>query len=129
MSGGPNAKPFGGCMDHLDLGCAPSDEDCAQVGVDDNYEARARRECRALINQLKRMCGDPPPDARFRIMANPHDFGTYYSVVIDFDPNDEDAVAYAYRCDEESPDQWDMAARLELDTARKRDGAQGELRS
>ena len=106
-------------MDHLDLGSAPSDEDCAQIGVDDNYEARARRECRALINQLKRMCGDPPPGTRFRIMANPHDFGTYYSVVIDFDPNDADAVAYAYRCDEESPSEWDMAARLELDTARQ----------
>jgi hypothetical protein len=106
-------------MDHLDLGSAPSDEDCAQLGVDEQYEARAKRECRALINQLKRLCGDPPPNARFRIMANPHDFGTYYSVVIDFDPNDEDAVAYAYRCDEESPDQWDLAARFELDAARK----------
>jgi hypothetical protein len=108
-------------MDHLDLGSAPSDEDCAQLGVDDNYEARAKRECRALIGQLKRMCGDPPPDAHFRIMANPHDFGTYYSVVIHFNPEDADAVAYAYRCDEESPDQWDTAARLELDGARQRE--------
>ncbi len=108
-------------MDHLDLGSAPSDEDCAQLGVDEHYEARARRECRALIGQFKRICGDPPPSARFRIMENPHDFGTYYSVVIAFDPNDEDAVAYAYRCDEESPDQWDMAARLELDAARQKE--------
>lgn len=107
--------------DHLDLGSAPSDEDCAQLGVDDNYEARAKRECRALIGQLKRVCGDPPANARFRIMANPHDFGTYYSVVIDFDSNDDDAVAYAYRCDEESPDQWDLGARLELDAARQRE--------
>jgi len=110
-------------MDHLDLGSAPSDEDCAQIGVDDNYELRAKRECRALVNQLKRICGVPPAGARFRIMANPHDFGTYYSVVIDFDPNDEDAVAYAYRCDEESPDQWDLAARCELDAARQRERA------
>ena len=51
-------------------------------------------------------------------MANAHDFGTYYSVVVDFDPEDEDAVAYVYRCDEESPDQWDMAAQLELDAER-----------
>ena len=106
-------------MDHLDLGCAPSDEDCAQVGVDDNYPVRAKRECRALINQFKRMCGDPPAGARFRIMANPHDFGTYYSVVVDFDPEDQHAVTYAYRCDEEAPDQWDMAARLELDATRQ----------
>ena len=105
-------------MDHLDLGSAPSDEDCAQLGVDDEYPVRARRECRALINQLQRACGEPPPGARFRIMANPHDFGTYYSVVIDFAPEDEDAVAYAYRCDEESPAQWDRAARIELEAGR-----------
>lgn len=108
-------------MDHLDLGSAPSDEDCASVGIDDDYEVRAKRECRALINQFNRLCGDPPPAARFRIMANPHDFGTYYSVVIDFDPDDEDAVAYVYRRDEESPDQWDMAARFELDQGRQRE--------
>ena len=108
-------------MDYLDLGSAPSDENCAQLGVDDSYEARARRECRALIGQLKRLCGDPPPGARFRIMSNSHDFGTYYSVAIEYDPNDEDAVAYAYRCDEESPDQWDLAARLELDLERRKE--------
>ena len=47
-------------------------------------------------------------------MANPHDFGTHYSVAIHVAPEDEDAVAYAYRCDEESSDQWDLAARVEL---------------
>ena len=108
-------------MDHLDLGSAPSDEHCAQIGVDDNYEVHARRECRALINQFKRLCVDPPPEACFRIMANPHDFGTYYSVAIHFNPESEDAVAYAYRCDEESPREWDAAARLEFDAARQKE--------
>ena len=107
-------------MDHLDLGCAPSDEDCAQLGVDDNYEVRARCECRAFIHQFMRTCGAPPPGAHFRIMANRHDFGTYYSVAIVFEPNDEDAIAYAYCCDEEAPDQWDMAARFELEAGRQR---------
>ena len=116
-------------MDHLDLGSAPADEQCAQVGIDENYELHAKRECRALIHQLKRLCGDPPPGARFRLMANPHDFGTSHSVVIDFDPNDEDAVAYAYRCDEESPSEWDSDARLELDAERHREAAPGEVRS
>ena len=106
-------------MDHLDLGSAPADEACAQLSVDDEYEVQAKRECRALINQFTRRCWDPPPGAFFRMMANPHDFGTYYSVAIHFDPNDDDALAYAYRCDEESPDQWDLAARLELDAARQ----------
>jgi hypothetical protein len=110
-------------MDHLDLGSAPSDERCVQLGVDDDYEARAGRECRTLIKQFHRLCGDPPPGTFFRVMANPHDFGVYYSVAIHFDPNDEDAVAYAYRCDEEAPSEWDTAARLELDTARQSERA------
>jgi len=110
--------------DHLDLGSAPTDEDCAQLGMDDNYAVCARRECRALIHQFKRLCGDPPPSAYFRIHENPHDFGTYLSVAIHFDPNDPDAVAYAYRCDEESPDQWDMAARFELEAGRRHEREQ-----
>lgn len=106
-------------MDRLDLGSAPSDEDCAQLGSDD-YEVRAKRECRALVNQLKRQCGTPPPNTRFRIKSNPHDFGTYYSVVIEFDPEDDEAAAYAYRCDEASPSQWDVAALHEMLEARRR---------
>ena len=98
-------------MDHFDLGSAPADERCAQIGVDNDYEVRAHRECRALIRQFHRLCGDPPLGVGFRIMANPHDFGGYYSVAIHFDPNDSEAVAYACR--------WDEAARLELDAARQ----------
>jgi len=77
--------------------------------------------CRALIHQFERLCGEPPPAAFFRIHENPHDFGTYLSVAIHFDPADEDAIAYAYRCDEESPKQWDLAARLELKPPRRRE--------
>ncbi len=106
-------------MESIDLGSAPWDEDCASVGADE-YTARAWRECRALIGQLKRACGDPPAGVRVRIASNPHDFGTYYSVVVEYDGNDAGAAAYAQRCDEATPDVWDMAARLELDAARKR---------
>lgn len=110
-------------MDYLDFGSAPSDERCAQLGVDPDYADRARRECRALANQLKRLCGEPPPGARFRVKSNPHDFGTYYSVVVEFDAGDQIAADYAYRCDEESPDRWDSAALAELDTVCRRAAA------
>ena len=101
-------------MDYLDLGSSPSDESCAQLGVGDDYPVRARRECRALINQMKRTGGEPPPGTRFRIMANPHDFGTYYSVVIEYDEGDEAAAAYAYHCEGDAPASWDGPAREEL---------------
>jgi hypothetical protein len=108
-------------MDHFDLGSAPSDQRCAQLGADRDYPERARCECRALINQFKRVCGEPPPGVFFRIMANPHDFGTYYTVAVHFDPKDADAVAYAQRCDETAPSHWDEAARLELASGRQRE--------
>lgn len=100
-------------MERLDLGSAPSHETCAQVGIDD-YAEKARRECRAWIGQLVRTLGEPPAGVRFRIAANPHDFGTYYSVVVEYDGNDVEAAAYAARGDEAAPEHWDAAARDEL---------------
>lgn len=100
--------------DSLDLGCAPSHEDCAQVGRDD-YPERGRRECRAYAGQLRRTFGDEPPGARLTIRANPHDFGTYLSVACEFDSDDPAAVTYAYRCEGEGPEYWDHEARRELD--------------
>lgn len=103
-------------MDSIDLGSAPWNEECASVG-DDDYGTRARRECRALIGQLKRVCGQPSPSVRFRVAANPHDFGTYYSVVVEYDGDDASAAAYAQQCDEATPEEWDGEARLELGLA------------
>jgi hypothetical protein len=97
----------------LDVGCAPSEEDCAQVGRED-YSERARRECRVYISQLRRMFGEEPDGARLSIKSNPHDFGTYWSVVCYFDAGNQAAADYAYRCEGESPQQWDEAARREL---------------
>ena len=102
-------------MERLDLGSAPSHETCAQVGSDD-YAERARRECRVFTGQLIRTVGEPPAGVRFRTVANPHDFGTYYSVVVEFDGNNAEAVDYAARCDELSPDYWDATAREGLGT-------------
>lgn len=101
-------------QDCLDLGSSPSHEDCAQVGRDGYYE-RARRECRAYICQLRRMFGDEPDGARLAIKSNPHDFGSYLSVVCHFDGDNRAAAEYAYRCEGQGPQEWDEAARLELE--------------
>ena len=99
-------------QDCLDLGSSPSHEDCAQVGRDDYYEL-ARRECRAYIGQLRRLLGDEPEGARLSVKSNPHDFGTYLSVVVFFDGDNPAALDYAYRC-ETGAESWDEQARLEL---------------
>jgi hypothetical protein len=98
---------------YTDLGCAPANEDCAQVGSPD-YARRARRECRAYIRQLRRMFGKEPDGAQLDIRANPHDFGTYYSVVCYYHPVKPASEDYAWRCESESPQHWDDQARQEL---------------
>ena len=101
-------------QDCLDLGSTPSQEDCAQVGRED-YHLRARRECRAYINQLRRMFGEEPDGARLSVKSNPHDFGSYLSVVCYFDGDNKAAADYAYHCEAKGPKEWDEEARRELE--------------
>jgi hypothetical protein len=44
------------------------------------------------------------------VKSNPHDFGTYLTVVCEFDSANEAAASYAYRCDAEAPEEWDEQA-------------------
>lgn len=97
----------------LDYECTPSNEPCAQLG-ETNYAHRARLEAMCLIDQLRRENGPEPDRARFRIVRNSHDFGTYLSLAIEFDPDDDSAFQWAYSVDQAWPDQWDEEARAAL---------------
>ena len=97
----------------MDLGSAPAMEDCAQVGTEDYYD-RARKECRAFIGLLRRSLGQEPDGASLRVKSNPHDFGTYLSVVCEYDPALPAATDYAFRCESDAPREWDDLARKEL---------------
>jgi len=97
----------------VDIGCAPYEEPCAQLG-EDGYERRAQRECRALIRQLRRMHGNEPQGAELRVTRNPHDWGVYLSVACVFDPGAEAAVQYAQQVVDGLPSRWDAEARREL---------------
>jgi len=98
--------------DYIDIGPTPVDESCEQLGP--NYNpARAKAECRAYINQLRRVYGEEPEGARLRITSNPHDFGTYHEVVCNFDDEYPASVEYAFKL-EEGCENWDEEARAEL---------------
>lgn len=99
-------------FDEISVGCTPASEDCAQVGSDGYYE-RAMKECRAYINQLRRVYGEEPDGAKLKIKAFPHDYGSYHEVVCRFNENNEDAAEYAYKL-EEGCDVWDDEAKKEL---------------
>src|SRR5580698_8473696 len=97
----------------IDVGCTPTHEDCAQVGSDDYYD-RARRECLLYIGQLRRLFGDEPDGAHLSVKSNPHDFGSYLSVICSYDDRFPASVEYAFHCESESPEHWDDQARQQL---------------
>ena len=93
---------------YFTLGQTPSEEDCAQVGHPD-YREKALAECRRYIELIRATLGREPEGAELAIKSFPHDFGTYYEVVIWFEPDDTAAVTYATRCDDDTPTTWDGA--------------------
>jgi hypothetical protein len=99
--------------DYLTIGSSPAEEECAQVGKE-GYGEKAQKECRAFINQLVRQFGEPPYGARFSVKNFPHDFGTYKEVCVIYDENSEEAIAFAFKVEAESPANWDEEAKKEL---------------
>lgn len=99
--------------DELYLGPVPCDESCEQLGH--GYDAdKARKECSAYKNQLRRMFPNPPENAGFRTKSNPHDFGTYFEVIVFYDDTDETSMEYAFNVERNLPESWDEEARKEL---------------
>jgi hypothetical protein len=92
--------------DYLTLGSAPYDEDCAQVGQP-NFHVRARFECTVYAHQLNRIFHD----GDFKVKSFPHDFGSYYEVVIYYD---EKSAEYAFEVGHYLPSNWDEESRQQL---------------
>lgn len=91
--------------DSLDIGGNPNGEDCVQVSSTDDYAAAMLSECKCYARALRVHYGEPPEGARIVIASNPHDFGSYRSVMVRFNSNDPEAVAYAYKL-EEGLEKW-----------------------
>ncbi len=107
-------------LDYLSLGSGPTQERCAQFGIDADYH-RAYRECWVLIRQLLRMFGVPPGEhTDFVVKSCSHDFGNYLEVGITFAAEDDKAREYVFHCEAEFLAEWDSEAREEL-------GACGEV--
>ena len=92
--------------DYLDIGPVPAEEDCVQVGVD-NYMALAKPECNRFIARIREVVGIEPEGAHLAVKSNPHDFGSYLSVVCYWDTDNEVAEAYAFRCESDGPLTWE----------------------
>lgn len=90
----------------MELGSAPVNEDCAQVGST-NYPSVALEQCRRYKKLLEAKFGDPPGDAYFKVKSNLHDFGTYYEVAVVYNENDEKEVEFAFHVESNLPETWD----------------------
>ncbi len=108
---------------YVDIGPAPANEECAQLGSDD-YWRRAGSECAVYKRMLQRLF--PTPEgvaASFVIRSHPHDFGTYQVAVRlgwGLWPRESDDVvqgAWEFAChvEDNAPETWDQQARFELD--------------
>jgi len=101
--------------DYLNIGSAPHNEDCAQVGRDD-YSERSRAECRVFAAQIERHY-PAPENAYVTVKRFPHDFGDYREVCAVFDDNDEAACSWAYNVEADDLGMlatWDEIALAEL---------------
>jgi hypothetical protein len=92
-------------QDYIVIGPSPHEEECAMVGEPD-YRRRARAECQRFIQLIRETLGPEPEGAALGIKGFEHDFGTYFEVVCHFDTDFPDAVAYARRCDDDTPATW-----------------------
>ncbi|MBI4294649.1 MAG: hypothetical protein HY669_00605 [Chloroflexi bacterium] len=99
--------------DYMSIGLAPSDEACVQVNLRGDYHDAMKTECRRFLELIRKKLGPEPAGTRLAIKSNPHDFGNYYEVVCYYDDGDEDAVAYAFRCESDAPRTWDDDQRQE----------------
>lgn len=108
---------FSDNFDSIEIGTTPSEEDCAQVGSKDyDYYELVKMELESFHRQLLRAFPNTPDGIRFKKQSNPHDFGTYYDLVIRFNSDSEEAVNYAFNIENNTPKQWDDQARSELES-------------
>jgi len=101
-------------LDEYDIGESPYEEQCAQVGSPD-YQARARLELKHFKRMMETL-HPVPEDVKgwYKVKANPHDFGTYYSLAAVFDYDYEESEEWAAQAENKVPEYWDEEARLAL---------------
>ena len=94
--------------DYIELGQAPCEEACSQVG-DPDYPEKSRAECRRFIELIRKVLGTEPPGAHLKLRSFEHDFGTYREVVCYYDEGNEQAREYAMLCEAKAPTHWEQS--------------------
>lgn len=84
--------------DYVYIGSSPCEEDCAQVGAA-NYHALSKLELEQFKKAIIQKMGEPPQGVELRIKEG--------EVVAAFDPDNEAASEWAWRCEGDAPATWE----------------------
>jgi hypothetical protein len=95
-------------MEFVDIGGTPADEDCAAIGITENFTTLNILECRAYIAALQKVYGKEPESSYFTAYSNAHDLGNYREVRYCFDGENPDHCAYMSKV-ENGLARWDEA--------------------
>lgn len=90
----------------IDIGGAPANEDCAQVRKTPDFETVNRFEVLAYKLAIIARHGTPPEGCRLTTHANRHDFGTYRTLALQIDAEDDAAVQTYAEAVEEGLGSW-----------------------
>lgn len=102
--------------EYLEFDTAPTDEECVQTGITEDYLRMQAIEFSVLKKQLLRTFGECRC-VEIKKKMNCHDFGAYYSMHITFYVSDEEATNYVYNIEENFPEKWDEESLRELKEA------------
>lgn len=85
--------------DIIDLGGAPANEDCAQLGHTPDFERLNRLEVATYRAAIIARLGPPPEGCALVTLTNRHDFGVYYTLGLKIDAGavrrDPEVAAFA----------------------------------
>lgn len=80
----------------IDIGAAPANAECAQLGQTPDFERVNRYEIAAYRLAIIAVHGAPPSGCSLKAQANRHDFGTYRTLILQIeDDAAPEAQAYA----------------------------------
>jgi hypothetical protein len=98
----------------LELACSPLSESCVQVSSEENYLPKMKDELIRFQAQLEKRFPIPEGiSVRFFIKWQPHDFGRYGEVAIEFIP-DTKGEDFAFFVESNLPEIWDDSNILEF---------------
>jgi hypothetical protein len=99
-------------FDYLNLDPTPVDEPVVQImDADPEVLAQAVAQCERFVDLLRRINGDPPGSAYFKIDLLPYDnfpdgILHYPQLRIYFEDTDPEQSQYAHWCESNPPSRW-----------------------